>query len=143
MIFKRKSGFTLVELMVVVAILGVLVAIAVPAYNNYTENAKLKVCASHRKMIEEAGVKAEIEGRTWNVSFYGNTGNGASYYVYPPQYFIHPDYGKRLYPQSMAHDYLRDMFDEPPFCPFEGKYWYCVKGVNKGKAFCTKCYPAP
>lgn len=51
---KGEKGFSLVELMVVIVIIGVLIAIAIPVYRNTTESAELRACHANQRMIEGA-----------------------------------------------------------------------------------------
>ena len=51
---RNASGFTLVELMIVILILGILVAIAVPIYLAAMSNARLRACQANLRTIDGA-----------------------------------------------------------------------------------------
>jgi type II secretion system protein G len=51
---RDQRGFTLMELMIVIVIIGVLAAIGIPAYNNYVDKARAAACQSNRRSIATA-----------------------------------------------------------------------------------------
>ena len=63
MVKKAQAGFTLIELMIVVAIIGILAAVAIPAYQNYTIKAKVGNALSSAASIKTAvGLCAQENG---------------------------------------------------------------------------------
>lgn len=118
---RRRGGLTLIEVMIVVAIIGILASIAIPSFSSYQNRAKRAEAMTH----VEAIVKAEV-------AFFGATGvfRGTA-----PQPGDPP--GVKV-PWDAA---ARADFDPLGYAP-EGAVWYRYE-VNTDPGDCGDCAVGP
>ncbi len=72
---RKKSGFTLIELMIVVAIIGILAALAIPAFVGYIRRSKTAEASTNVRNIF-VGAAAYYQAETWGRGVIGLAGGG-------------------------------------------------------------------
>lgn len=72
---KKQQGFTLIELMIVVAIIGILAAIALPAYQDYTRRAEFTETVAATGALKTA---VEVCSQTQGLANVGNCDPGTN-----------------------------------------------------------------
>ncbi|MDR3687070.1 MAG: prepilin-type N-terminal cleavage/methylation domain-containing protein [Coriobacteriia bacterium] len=93
---RKSEGFTLVELMVVVLVIGILVAIAVPVFNAARSTAQQKTCFANQRTLEGAAIN------------------------YSSQYGAYPAAGT----VDATHPLIANGFVKaPPVCPLGGQQY--------------------
>lgn len=108
----NKKGFSLVELMIVVVIMGILVAVAIPLYGAITENAEKKTCQSNQKLIHEMFAKYCVMDGTYSATSLLPRGSFSS---------------KNGNTSSIDSIFVESFDGGFPKCPIEGHYFVLTK----------------
>ena len=122
----NKKGFSLVELMIVVVIMGILIAVAIPLYGAITENAEKKTCKANQDTIRSMFAKYCVaeNGKT-ATSLLGSDGKYSS---------------KDGSTDGIDEEFFKSFEGGFPKCSLEGHYYEITKISEYDISI--KCYAA-
>src|SRR5579884_2375727 len=110
--FARKTaGFTLVEIMIVVLIIGILLAIAIPNFIRARESSRAKACQANLKQIDSAVQQWMMDNKASSYSAQTQAAAGDNTFGTAPS-------GAPTGAQPLVSTYIRS----EPACPEGGKY---------------------
>ncbi len=134
-VMKKQHGFTLIELMIVVAIIGILAAVAIPAYTDYLKRSKvteaLSLLGGLKTPVEEYyGGKGPLP-EAWPKAFKNLAAKtGGKYTTLITSYSSASTWGALGYSAQVT-----GIGDIALLYTRIGKFWTCVRLANMSVAY--------
>lgn len=124
-----QRGFTLIELMIVVAIIGILAAIAIPAYQDYTIRAQVA-----------EGLNLAATAKTANWDFYTSHGH---YPASAASMGLETLSGNYVSSVTAANGLITITYGKAAANPIQNKTLYLSGTIGSGGSLVWKCTTAP
>ena len=113
---KKKKGFTLIELVIVIAIIGVLAAIAIPSYNTARKKAANTAHNANVQMLKSAAIlkQSEINDASTSITWTKDSHDGNTYVEKWPEIPAGADVSENSYVVTITKDAIDVKPDEIP-----------------------------